>query len=126
VNPPELFELQLFNGKEYAPLMAGERRALETPFEQAAGLRAPRRIVKVSKERPARPRYTVPRGGTSGSMSPDQTVRAYLDWCIAHDVAPTFYAEKYYRAWWPNDKPCRLVPMADFLGDAPEPEPDPE
>jgi hypothetical protein len=118
------FQLQFWDAaaRQYVPDIEGEHKGIAPMFEVATGAR---RLVRVDKARPMRPRYTVPRGGTSGSMSPDQTVRAYLDWCIVHNVAPTFYTGSRYQGWW-TGSPCQRVPMADFLGPAPEAEPDPD
>jgi hypothetical protein len=119
------FQLQFWDAaaRQYVPDIEGEHKAIAPVFEVATGAR---RLVRVDKARPLRPRYTVPRGGTAASKDKDATVRAYLDWCIAHNVAPTFYAETYFRQWWPACMPCQLVPMADFLGPAPDAEPDPD
>jgi hypothetical protein len=63
---------------------------------------------------------------TGHSMSADETVRAYLDWCIARGIRPTFYeGSRYIRVHYgPHYRPlpdfqAKTVPMADFLGDAP-------
>jgi hypothetical protein len=113
-----IYQLQLFNGKAYETVRTLEADRPDALRPEVYPGRA-WRIVNAAKDRPARPRYTVPRGGTAGSMSKDETVRAYLDWCMARDVAPTFYYERSYSFWWPKGKPYRLVPRADFLGDAP-------
>ena len=118
MNPHQTtFRLEYFNGKTYEPADVPAMTVADALRPSVYPSRA-WRIVATHKDRPARPRYTAPRGSTAGSKSQGETVRAYLDWCIAHGVAPTFYKGSRYVCNW-GSRPCKVVPVSDFLGDAP-------
>lgn len=119
MNNEKQFELQLFDGKRYATVATGERRKLEPLFY---GLKCARRIVDPDKQRDLVPRYRPPRGSTGSALTADQAVRAYFDWAIAKGLTSVaVYANGRAYPQLATLK-LRYVPVADFLGPAPEPE----
>jgi hypothetical protein len=119
-----MFELQVFNGREYEPVARDESgRVLRGYLWDNLGPSAtkkPHRIVLTAKERAARPKYTKPRGQNGPSKGPTETIRAYLEWARAAGLdTVTFYDDcrfNYLMAEWPN---ARRVKVADILGPAP-------
>lgn len=113
------FALQLFNGREYETTLTGGRRALEEPFERAATLGKPRRIVRTDKARPARPSYRRPPQSRASDRSREDVVKEYLAWAAARglesvaayrtDWRAVVHAKRYPIA-------LRLVDPADFIG----------
>ena len=121
------YRLELFDGKAYRVAAVGTLRELEpaTELAIAAGNKS-RRITLAAKDRPAVPKYTKPRGSHAGSMTAKETVEAYLQWAKSKGLKTV----TVYRAVFPASLALlkhfdvRYVDVADFLGDAPQAEPD--
>jgi hypothetical protein len=116
-----MFELQVFNGREYEPAARDESaKVLRDYLHADRASKPPGRIVLTAKERAARPKYTKPRGQNGPSKGPAETIRAYLEWARAAGLdTVTFYDDcrfNYLMAEWPN---ARRVKVADILGPAP-------
>lgn len=119
MNNPKQFELQVLEGKSYRTIATSNRRQLGLMFDS---MRCARRIVDPDKKRDPRPRYRPPRGSAVGALSADQAVRAYFEWAIAKGLTSVaVYANGRAYPQLATLK-LRYVPVADFLGPAPEPE----
>ena len=138
------YRLELFDGKAYHVAATGTLRELEpaTDAARAAGNKS-RRITLAAKDRPAVPKYRKPpcghgRGEAYNGYKPfyvggldyaKWAIATYLDWARAKGLETvTAYRghESERRArmnCWQGDS-VRLVEVADFLGDAPQAEPD--
>jgi hypothetical protein len=120
----EQYELQELTGRDYVPRLAGDLATVRAAAD-AMGPR-PRRVVRVDKARPLRPRYARPRGATGPTLSARATVGAYLGWARAaglervtvyrRESAPWVYAEASGRGF-----ALREVAVSDFLGPPPAP-----
>ena len=114
------FQLQLFDGKRYTVAGSGDLKACQKESETAP---RPWRIVKTDKARPDKPAYRRPTGARGSGRLAKETIRAYLGWAQARGLpSVTFYAtDVSWRRVWQGT--YRFVPVADFLGPAPEAEP---
>lgn len=121
------FRLELFDGKAYSVAATGTLRELEpaTELAIAAGHKS-RRITLAAKDRPAVPKYRTPSGSRTGSMGAKEKVEAYLQWAKSKGLKTV----TVYRAVFPASLALlkhfdvRYVDVSDFLGDAPQAEPD--
>ena len=121
------YKLELFDGKAYSVAATGTLRELEPATEQAiaAGNKS-RRITLAAKDRPAVPKYRKPSGSRTSGRTAQETVEAYLQWAKSKGLKTV----TVYRAVFPASLALlkhfdvRYVDVADFLGDAPQAEPD--
>ena len=120
-----MFQLQIFDGKEYRTMIEGDYRDMVDAFEGARLCGAPRRLVLKDKAWPARPKYTPPRGRRSSGRTTQDIIGAYMRWAESkelpqvHVYESSGYPATGYKGMW-----FIQVPVADFLGPAPEGEPD--
>ena len=121
------YKLELFDGKAYHVAATGTLRELEpaTDAARAAGNKS-RRITLAAKDRPAVPKYRKPSGSHTGSMTAKETVEAYMQWARAKGLKTvTVYRGRFPASLeWFRHLDVRFVDVADFLGDAPQAEPD--
>lgn len=128
------YRLELFDGKAYRVAATGTLRELEPATEQAiaAGHKS-RRITLAAKDRPAVPKYRKPSGSHTGSMTAKETVDAYLLWAtrkgldgitVFRNSGMALERVKFYAIKYGAQFNVRLVDVADFLGEAPQAEPD--
>ena len=121
------YRLELFDGKAYSVAATGTLRELEpaTDAARAAGNKS-RRITLAAKDRPAVPKYRKPSGSRTSGHTAQETVEAYLQWAKSKGLKTV----TVYRAVFPASLALlkhfdvRYVDVADFLGDAPQAEPD--
>ena len=121
------YKLELFDGKAYHVAATGTLRELEpaTDAARAAGNKS-RRITLAAKDRPAVPKYRKPSGSRTSGRTAQETVEAYLQWAKSKGLKTV----TVYRAVFPASLALlkhfdvRYVDVADFLGDAPQAEPD--
>lgn len=121
------YKLELFDGKAYRVAAEGTLRELEPATERAiaAGHKS-RRITLAAKDRPAVPKYRKPSGSRTSGRTAQETVEAYLQWAKSKGLKTV----TVYRAVFPASLALlkhfdvRYVDVADFLGDAPQAEPD--
>ena len=115
------FRLELFDGKAYRVAAVGKLDDVR-PVSSGGNWR----ITLAAKDRPAVPKYTKPRGSHAGSMTAKETVEAYLQWAKSKGIKTV----TVYRAVFPASLALlkhfdvRYVDVCDFLGDAPQAEPD--
>lgn len=115
------FRLELFDGKAYRVAAVGKLDDVR-PVSSGGNWR----ITLAAKDRPAVPKYTKPRGSHAGSMTAKETVEAYLRWAKSKGIKTV----TVYRAVFPASLALlkhfdvRYVDVCDFLGDAPQAEPD--
>ena len=122
------FRLELFDGKAYSVAAVGTLRELEqaTDAARAAGHKS-RRITLAAKDRPAVPKYRKPpRASINADRSMHGTMQAYLAWANrAGLTAVTFYDDSLGHGYARTcGKAVKFVNPCDFLGDAPQAEPD--
>ena len=116
------YELQIFdrNAREYRRSAYGPLADVRAAFEAS---HAPRRLVLASKAYPARPVYHRPRGRTGSGRTKQDIIGAYMQWAESKGLEQVHV---YESAGFPATgyKGMRFiqVPVADFLGDAPQPE----
>ena len=121
------YRLELFDGKAYRVAAVGTLRELEpaTELAIAAGNKS-RRITLAAKDRPAVPKYRKPSGSRTSGRTAQETVEAYLQWAKSKGLKTV----TVYRAVFPASLALlkhfdvRYVDVSDFLGDAPQAEPD--
>ena len=121
------YKLELFDGKAYRVAATGTLRQLEpaTDAARAAGNKS-RRITLAAKDRPAVPKYRTPSGSRTSGRTAQETVEAYLQWAKSKGLKTV----TVYRAVFPASLALlkhfdvRYVDVADFLGEAPQAEPD--
>lgn len=121
------YKLELFDGKAYHVAATGTLRELEpaTDAARAAGNKS-RRITLAAKDRPAVPKYRKPGGSRTSGRTAQETVEAYLQWAKSKGLKTV----TVYRAVFPASLALlkhfdvRYVDVADFLGEAPQAEPD--
>ena len=121
------YKLELFDGKAYRVAATGTLRELEpaTDAARAAGNKS-RRITLAAKDRPAVPKYRTPTGSRTSGLTTKEKVEAYLQWAKSKGLKTV----TVYRAVFPASLALlkhfdvRYVDVADFLGDAPQAEPD--
>lgn len=121
------YRLELFDGKAYRVSATGTLRELEpaTELAIAAGNKS-RRITLAAKDRPAVPKYRKPSGSRTSGRTAQETVEAYLQWAKSKGLKTV----TVYRAVFPASLALlkhfdvRYVDVCDFLGDAPQAEPD--
>lgn len=117
------YRLELFDGKAYRVTATGTLRQLEAASEAAP---RPWRITLAAKDRPAVPKYRKPSGSRTSGRTAQETVEAYLQWAKSKGLKTV----TVYRAVFPASLALlkhfdvRYVDVADFLGDAPQAEPD--
>lgn len=123
------FQLEIFNGTTYTPDMrASEPRAVDRLAEIGRTTAKPWRVVLPEKAWPAKPRYrrgtvNFPCSVTDGSTARmEATAMRYLAWAQKHglktvSVYPDSFGERNAVGF-----ERRVVAVADFLGDAPQPE----
>ena len=117
------YRLELFDGKAYRVAAVGTRRELEAASETAT---RPWRVTLASKDRPAVPKYRKPTGSRTSGLTAKETVEAYLQWAKSKGLKTV----SVYRAVFPTSLALlkhfdvRYVDVSDFLGDAPQAEPD--
>jgi hypothetical protein len=116
----EQFELQLWNGKAYETVATGPAPTLQGQFAAGYGNR---RIVKSSKQRPAKPRYRYSHGGVGGH-SAQWTIGEYMRWALHAGLKTIHVYEGKRPPVAYADITFVTVPVADFLSSAPEAEPD--
>ena len=114
-----LFQLELWTGREYVPVLGGT-----FPDVQAASARwrpASRRITLMDKDRPRKPKYTRTRRQKGSDRTRESVIDAYMTWAQRaglRQVAVYCYAGVVL----PDGMTARYVDPADFLGPAPEAE----
>ena len=121
------YRLELFDGKAYHVAATGTLRVLEpaTDAARAAGNKS-RRITLAAKDRPAVPKYRKPSGSRTSGRTAQETVEAYLQWAKSKGIKTV----TVYRAVFPaslallKHLDVRYVDVCDFLGEAPQAEPD--
>ena len=124
------YRLELFDGKAYRVAAVGTRKELDAACETAP---RPWRVTLAAKDRPAVPKYRKPNGSHTGSMTAREKVDAYLLWATRKGVdgitvfrnsGMALERVKFYAVKYGAQFNVRLVDVADFLGDAPQAEPD--
>lgn len=122
------YRLELFDGKAYSVAATGTLRELEPATEQAiASGNKSRRITLAAKDRPAVPKYRKPpRASINAGRSVQGTMQAYLAWSNRAGIKTvTFYDDSLGHGYARTcGKAVKFVNPCDFLGDAPQAEPD--
>jgi hypothetical protein len=123
-DPQYEFALQTFNGREYETVLTSTgRKTLDEPFERAALLGKPRRIVRVDKARPAKPvyRYTREACSRKGDRDAETICNEYMEWAKAHGLTTvTVFADGPWHgraAAVKHGMEVRSVRVADFIGE---------
>ena len=115
------FRLELFDGKAYRVAAVGKLDDVR-PVSSGGNWR----ITLAAKDRPAVPKYRKPSGSRTSGRTAQETVEAYLQWAKSKGLKTV----TVYRAVFPASLALlkhfdvRYVDVADFLGDAPQAEPD--
>ena len=116
------FRLELFDGKAYRVAAVGKLDDVR-PVSSGGNWR----ITLAAKDRPAEPKYRKPpRASINAGRSVHGTMQAYLAWSNRAGIKTvTFYDDNLGHGYARTcGKAVKFVDPCDFLGDAPQAEPD--